>query len=364
MTKISPLNNKKQNLLVVIGFLLLPYDPVHAALEGKLESVNCEQIKGWAWDNADPAIRVNVEIYDVSGTTSKLLTTLSAQGLRDDLLNAGKGDGQYGFSYLLPATVRNAVKHKISVRFQGTTSELSHSPKTTALVCYGKLNDTGIQHCSNASSTADCSVTSYKGQDGHYGRDAKALAGELTKQGAGNAGFDFTKIANDGSVLPADAALGTGAKDWACTLDNVSGLMWEVKTDEGGLRDKDNTYSWYNANNTINGGFKGYQNEGVCTGNISCDSQGYRTAVNALKLCGKSDWRVAKRLELHSIMNYGHVSRVIDGTYFPNTVSDWFWSSSPVAGYNGNAWMVDFSLGDEYGRKGDGHALWLVRGGQ
>ena len=64
----------------------------------------------------------------------------------------------------------------------------------------------------------------------------------------------YSKIANDGSLLADAAVLGTGAKDWACTRDNATGLVWEVKTDDGGLRDKDNTYSWYDPNPATNGG--------------------------------------------------------------------------------------------------------------
>ena len=44
--------------------------------------------------------------------------------------------------------------------------------------------------------------------------------------------------------------------------DNVTGLMWEVKTDDGGLRDKDWTYSWYNPDATTNGGSAGYADYG------------------------------------------------------------------------------------------------------
>ncbi|MGH9802607.1 MAG: hypothetical protein ACRD82_19755, partial [Blastocatellia bacterium] len=74
------------------------------------------------------------------------------------------------------------------------------------------------------------------GQDSQIGRDAAAGASVLTKTGSGSKGFDFTKIANDGSSLPANATLGSAPGAWACTLDNVTGLTWEVKTDDNGLR--------------------------------------------------------------------------------------------------------------------------------
>ena len=44
---------------------------------------------------------------------------------------------------------------------------------------------------------------------------------------------DLIKIANDGSIIEANAILGSGLKDWACSLDRQSGRLWEVKTSAG-----------------------------------------------------------------------------------------------------------------------------------
>ncbi len=62
------------------------------------------------------------------------------------------------------------------------------------------------------------------------------------------------------------ASLSASAPTWACVQDNVTGLTWEVKTYDGGLQDKDHTYSWYSDNNTANGGDPGTQNGGNCSG--------------------------------------------------------------------------------------------------
>lgn len=58
-------------------------------------------------------------------------------------------------------------------------------------------------------------------------------------------GTGYTKIANDGSILEDTAKLGTDTKDWACTKDNKTGLIWEVKTVDGGSRDARSIYSGY-----------------------------------------------------------------------------------------------------------------------
>ena len=99
------------------------------------------------------------------------------------------------------------------------------------------LNDTGITFCGAATggnTPAPC-ASNPAGQDKDYGRDAAALAGTLVKVGGsgGVNGFDFTKIANNGTVLPASALLGSGPTEWACTRDNVTALIWEVKTTSG-----------------------------------------------------------------------------------------------------------------------------------
>lgn len=82
---------------------------------------------------------------------------------------------------------------------------------------------------------------------------------------SGDRTFSYTKIANDGSELSKTVKLGTGAKDWACTKDNNTGLIWEVKTNDGGLRDKDWKYTWYNPDSKTNGGFEGYKIMAILT---------------------------------------------------------------------------------------------------
>jgi peptidoglycan hydrolase CwlO-like protein len=202
----------------------------------------------------------------------------------------------------------------------------------------------------------------------------------------------YTKISNDGSTLPDSAVLGTKPKDWACTKDNKTGLVWEVKTSDGGLRDQNKTYSWYNgdpathngydlfcANNpddcksqTYNGtvypprtnpeDFIGVENKGQNT-------EAYTKAVNAQGLCGSSNWRLPTKSELLSLVycsndkyktlgadDYGYICDDsatyprINTTYFPDYIS--FWSSSPNANYSYHAWYVSlYGGGSIYGYK-------------
>jgi hypothetical protein len=231
------------------------------------------------------------------------------------------------------------------------------------------LNDTGQTLCyDSAGTTISCAAAT---DDGGYGRDAANAAGMLSKTGAGDAGFDFTKIANDGSVLPATAALGVAATDWACTQDNVTGLTWEVKTADGGLRDWNNTYTWYSTDATSNGGNAGTANGGgVCTGN-NCNTASFVAAVNATKLCNYTDWRLPSLRELQSLVDFGKfapppaIAPAIDTTYFPNTQAQYFLTANNYASNSDYAWLVSFGGGHTlYDVKLDLNYVRLVRGGQ
>jgi hypothetical protein len=176
----------------------------------------------------------------------------------------------------------------------------------------------------------------------------------------------YTKISNSGTVLPDTATLGSGANDWACTKDNKTGLTWEVKTDDGGLRDKDWKYSWYKPSGD-NGGDAGYTDTTYrapnCSTQNNCNTDAFTNAVNAKGLCGKKDWRMPTKDELMTLVkcsddkydtdgsciNYKSVSApTINSTYFPNTVSNFYWSSSPFADDSSYAWNVYFSNGNYY----------------
>lgn len=235
----------------------------------------------------------------------------------------------------------------------------------------GPLNDTGITWSGQASSgnAATCDPAHPAGQDCHYGRDAQAVAGQLTKVG-GSAnpanGFDYTKISNSGQALPASATLGSGANDWACTKDNVTGLIWEVKTTSG-LRSQDHTYTWYNpASPDGNPGDMGTTSScGNSLGGQSCNTANYVAAVNAAGLCGATDWRMPTVKELEGIANLGSANPAIDPFYFPNTSSSLFWSGSPFAGSSFSAWVVNFNGGaGNWSFRYSADQVRLVRGGQ
>ncbi len=220
----------------------------------------------------------------------------------------------------------------------------------------GKLNDTGITQCGNASANDTCPQAGFPGQDAETGRDAN----QATNNDAdGHRGFDFTKISSTGAALPADAAA------WSCVKDNVTGLIWEVKTDDSGLHDKDWTYTWYDTNMATNSGDNGTANGGSCGGTSNCDTSSYVAAVSAAGWCGATaGWRMPSVTELQSIANLSRSYPAIDTAYFPNTVSSWYWSGTPYAGYASLAWYVDFGNGNDYYNRNYVSLVRLVRSGQ
>jgi hypothetical protein len=244
------------------------------------------------------------------------------------------------------------------------------------------LNDSGIVLCGDAASnTVDCSSADpdpagYPRQDGRFGRAAMDAAGVLYKVGASSSlGFDFTKIANNGTELAADAALGSGASDWACTRDNVTGLTWEVKVnDNTHLRHKSHTYTWYDTDTTRNGNNSGSVGGNTCNATLpssQCNTQAYVAAVNTAQLCGYNDWRMPHKDELLGLVDQskqGSGSATIDSTYFPNATTNWHWSGTNFAAGPANAWYVAFDYGGAdtayHDGKADGNVVRLVRGGQ
>ncbi|TXT33631.1 MAG: Fibronectin type III domain protein, partial [Comamonadaceae bacterium] len=271
---------------------------------------------------SDPAADGTVQLTFPSAGTYQFLAVAYATGGGESLL---------GYPVVASEPVSQATGGTGST---GSTATATHP-----------LNDTGITTFSN--DTQNGLLTEPAGhpcQDASFGRDALAAAGKLTKVGGGGAGFDFSKIANNGSVLPETAVLGTGPTDWACTRDNVTGLIWEVKTTTG-LRSLSHRYTWYNSDPFTNGGAVGTAAGGTCFAVGRCDTEKFVQDVNAVGLCGASDWRMPRVNELEGIADFGRVNPAIDPTYFPNTSSSYFWSGSPDAYYSYYAWGVYFGNG-------------------
>ncbi len=248
------------------------------------------------------------------------------------------------------------------------------------------LNDTGITLCADtAAMELNCqSANALSGQDAFYGRDTLSAAEKEQMVGASGInprtnksnGFDFTKIANNGLTLPAMAMLDDGSNDWACTRDNVTGLVWEVKTTSG-LHNQNHTYSWYKTGLSYRAGNSvtmsaadlgvpsgAYASEGVCETAGRCDTEKFVQDVNHVGLCGFTDWRMPSLKELQGILDFGRISPAIDSDFFPNTPYQTLWWSGTPDPWEG-ALAASFGYGAAHWADfGTGKLVRLVRGVQ
>ncbi len=160
----------------------------------------------------------------------------------------------------------------------------------------------------------------FYGQDAQYGPNVQS----------------FTKLDENGNDLPDDAPW-----PWAMVRDNVTALVWEVKTDDGSIHDKDNSYNWYGAQDV------------------------FIATLNGQNFGGHNDWRLPTVKELSSIVNRDWHDPAINTTFFPNTRCSYYWSSTTVIGWSSLAWVADFCNGYNGGcYELDYFYLRAVRGGQ
>jgi len=112
--------------------------------------------------------------------------------------------------------------------------------------------------------------------------------------------------------------------------DKVTRLIWEKKSDDDSIHDKDTTYTWDNA--------FAVHVAGLNTGNFA----------------GHHDWRVPNVKELQSIIDYENSNPAVDPAFNNNcsggctvltcscTRASEYWSSSTSALSPASTWLVDF----------------------
>ncbi|WP_446012143.1 Lcl C-terminal domain-containing protein [Candidatus Electrothrix sp.] len=211
-------------------------------------------------------------------------------------------------------------------------------PEKYIVTNVGSLNDTGGEVCVDSQGVQqECS--NVVGQDPLYGsdffsRDANSNFLRINGQDNTLSHFDFSVISSTGdAVTPSlkessqekvDYYMDALSTDSSCVLDNTTGFMWETKTDDGGLRDKDNYYTWYDST-LMDAPYSG----AVCGGGIDCNTEAYITAINNLNLCGASNWRLPTVVELLSIIDFGKFYPALDERYFPNMENTThYWTSN------------------------------------
>jgi hypothetical protein len=128
----------------------------------------------------------------------------------------------------------------------------------------------------------------------------------------------------------------TQFSDVHCISDDINSF---TDNKNGTVTDKETKLTWMKC--TL--GMVGYLSE--CVGEAT--RLNWEDAIkkcDSLDLAGKK-WRLPKLNELQSIINNKYNYPIIDSTVFPNTISNYYWSSSTYAQNTNNAWVVLFSYG-------------------
>lgn len=215
-----------------------------------------------------------------------------------------------------------------------------------------KLNDTGITWAGeNLGNNTGCTSTTITSpQDCNIGRDTM-----FNDSIDGHAGFSFTKLDVSGVPLT-DQSVNYETEPWACVYDNVTELVWEVKSDDGSIHDKDNTYRWGGITAI---GLEHTNAEGIYYSDWDILVNGSNAGDG---LCGYNNWRVPTVAELSTIVNKDTFNPAIDTKYFPNTVLEWFWSSSPIVNDANSAWIIHYIFGySTFNHRGHNGHVRLVR---
>jgi hypothetical protein len=159
--------------------------------------------------------------------------------------------------------------------------------------------------------------------------------GQTTAYGAGSDG-DLQKGIAQGYVDNGDGTI----------TDTSTGLMWEKKSDDGTIHDKDNAYTWSGAS---------YGSTNVLDGTAATT---FLAALNAGGgFAGHTDWRLPNQTELYSLINLQNLLPAVSAAFNTGcaesctvltcscTVNSFYWSSSTYATNPPVAWMVAFNDG-------------------
>jgi hypothetical protein len=111
-------------LFAPLIYQFTPETPSGVQYEGYHEET-AGAVVGWAWDAVRPNKAVSVEIDD--GVHPRV--TVPADLYRSDLEETGRGNGEHGFRYVIPAQHLDGRTYNVTVRIAGTDRLLEDSPR-------------------------------------------------------------------------------------------------------------------------------------------------------------------------------------------------------------------------------------------
>lgn len=320
----------------------------------------------------DPITVMEGERFLLSGSATSLATTAQPflyewVNLSSELADFSDATDEITYADAPAVTADSDITIELRVVDQFNNEDNDQVVVTVRELPVTLLNDTGIIANTTDSALVNGASHDYPGQDSDFGRDRINESNVLEKAGTGDAGFDYTKLDSLGDEIDFSET------DWSCVRDNVTGLVWEVKTDglNTSIHDRDHLFSW-----VLDLSDETLLNDGSSCLIDNCDTASFVAAVNQVGLCGFFDWRIPTHNELMSIMDFGNPDGAfVDSDFFPNNSADittptWYWTSQQNAdgatdGNVQNSWAIDFSSGnDNFLAKSSEVFIRLVRAGR
>lgn len=159
--------------------------------------------------------------------------------------------------------------------------------------------------------------------------------GYLQKSHTLQSNTEFIKIGADGEKLLDHAGAAV------CALDKKTGLLWEIKTFDGGVRDVESTYDLVAKDSVIDDVLS---IRGECY-KIYCTSDSYLEYLNDTKLCGLDNWRVPTFYEFESILDRRYYDPVINQGVFRNERGAKYWTATTLKNDPSMVMQIDFFNG-------------------
>jgi len=223
--------------------------------------------------------------------------------------------------------------------------------------CFSNWPASGQQHCygapvesdENIFATIDCPADD---SEDFFGQDNQYRHLQLSRH--------YTKLDAWGNELADDA------ERWFMVRDDVTGLIWEVKSDDGSIHDHDNTYVWCDPE---------AENKGECPtepGEHAPHTREFIVTLNNSHFGGADggdparSWRIPTIQELTTLIHADQPESAatlathpsIDVAYFPHARPyEEYWSATSDSDNGEQAWYLSATLGNTYHDKAKSERL-------
>lgn len=345
------------------GVIIAPHVEITAPEEGAVYSFGDEIIfTGMATDEQDgeltgDALVWRSDIDNELGTGTSLITadlSLGAHVITLTAINSGSNTGEDSISITISEPVQESPvvtimrpfdgsrhTNNANIYFEGAASDSEDGELTgEALVWTSDREDGAIGWGENFVSSLSAGVhaitLSATDSDGLEGEDVVSIAVIVPRLPDTGQQTSYTTTSGedaDYTIHPpsytklddAGRALSDNATAWAMVRDNVTGLVWEVKTTDGSIHDNSNRYTWDKADDS------------------------FVDSLNQSVFGGYVDWRLPTVMELYTIIHGDNVDPAVNTDYFPNVPNvarPYYWSATPRADSPSEwVWVIDFGSG-------------------